>query len=206
MYIRVAKTFSNQLISSKNIINTQSQALCRKICLLSWKCWADNNCWCQLNSSCSFKLKAFAWWNTKMTFILEVGQSPEMQRVHSSEIHLQSKMTVVFSINWQQISLNLIRELQEKVCTPPSVISFPVSIRFKSDILPDGRFCFLLWQQILHHCLVSQLSWLWSHQCNVTPAGVYNCSICRLTKQQNGCEGEVMSCGRQPWNTRNRVR
>lgn len=37
------------------------------------------------------------------------------------------------------------------------IIRFPISTGMKSKILPNGRFCFTLWQQILCHHFVGQL-------------------------------------------------
>lgn len=96
-----------------------------------------------------------------------------MQRVHSSD----GETNVVFGFSWQQISLHSIRELQEKDCTPLNVIRLPVSIRFKSDMTPDGRFCFLLFCFDNKSSTIvlsvrspySGLMWL-CLKCNVTPA------------------------------------
>ena len=46
-------------------------------------------------------------------------------------------------------------------CPGVYVIRFPISIVFIPKILPNRRFCFSIWHQILRHRGASKLSWLW---------------------------------------------
>lgn len=86
--------------------------------------------------------------------------------------------------------LNLqLREVTESFCVI-KVIRFSVGTGFKFKLLPNRRFCFLLWQQILCHHLVGQLSSLSSrYEWNVL---WLCCRPCCCTEQMSEAKWPVI--------------